>query len=69
MNYRKFEGMNLMDPAFQNNFPIMCIEGTKIVVGGMWGGKILVFDCENCAYESLIKHSATVTALAKSESL
>ena len=56
-----------MKPNFQQDFPIISIQSHKIVVGGMWGGKFIVYHIKEDSYESLLKHSGIVTTFAVSE--
>lgn len=50
----------------EREIPIVVIKGYKIILGGLWGGKILIHNLENKESECFAKHSDTVTALAYS---
>ena len=59
--------MNLLDPSWIRQIPVESVGSDKVVIGGMWGGKFLCYDIQSKGYESLMKHSGTVTAFASSE--
>ena len=70
--------MNLIDPSYEETFPLKSIEASKVVIGGMWGEFTLrrdqimggvrfsMLDCPNAlAFTITSRNAEEVTACAK----
>lgn len=68
MNFDKFEHSFCLDErgTFES-LPITCLQAEILMIGGLWGGRLLNFDIIDDKVEAYSKHSETVTALVHSE--
>lgn len=66
LNLNTYEQIWIRDERYES-IPIVSINGSGIVAGGYWGGRLMSYDILDDKVESNMRHLDTVTCVGKSE--